>query len=366
MSYQPDAEEVLMSYLTHYPLSESDSDDKQVKKELEAKKKERAQARAEARKRARHSSAQVKFKDAQRYLGLRPYFDNASQQSLRQKSVDPALEAMRLSLINLPTVYFKHIVPYRFYKNARLVCVDVESWEQDHRIVTELGFAILDTNRLEHIPPGESAISWRDAIEAKHYLIQEYTHLMNNMYVQGNPDGFRYGTSEEVTLKDMSQTIRDIFDVPNRATVLVAHDAKSDIAYLQRLGFDATIDVNDTLDTQNVYYAINQPGDVQKQIGLFRLLKELGIPHRDSELHNAGNDAVLTMHALLSMLMLEATSRGTRETPSQSNDHAGTTGNEVPSLEAMIQNRNMAIKILEERTKHFVELHVTSGGTQTT
>lgn len=77
--------------------------------------------------------------------------------------------------------------------SARFVCVDVEACERDHHIVTEIGVAILDSDDITGIPPGERGEHWFQLIKAHHLRIKEWSHKVNYKYVRGCPDMFGFG-----------------------------------------------------------------------------------------------------------------------------------------------------------------------------
>jgi hypothetical protein len=73
------------------------------------------------------------------------------------------------------------------------VCVDGEAYERDNNIVTEIGLAILDTEDIEDMPPGENGKNWFALIEAHHLRISEVRHLYNREFVHSCPDSFNFG-----------------------------------------------------------------------------------------------------------------------------------------------------------------------------
>jgi DNA polymerase III alpha subunit (gram-positive type) len=80
--------------------------------------------------------------------------------------------------------------------------------------------------------------------------------------------------------------------------VLVFHDSASDIKFLEALKYDVTeaksvLEIVDTRDMYQHGVKASQPA------GLERVLAELNIPSR--YLHNAGNDAVYTMQAMIGL-----------------------------------------------------------------
>lgn len=73
------------------------------------------------------------------------------------------------------------------------VCFDIETYEKSPGLVTELGFAILDTKKLIDVAPGADARNWFDVIQGRHIRIKEYSYIKNMEYVQGCPDDFMFG-----------------------------------------------------------------------------------------------------------------------------------------------------------------------------
>ena len=82
----------------------------------------------------------------------------------------------------------------------------------------------------------------------------------------------------------------------NRPVVFVAHDAGSDIRYLASIGFDVLglSGLVEQLDTKEMHLAWKE-SDQGKS--LLSVLGDLCI--HSKHLHNAGNDAVYTLRALL-------------------------------------------------------------------
>lgn len=74
-----------------------------------------------------------------------------------------------------------------------LIAIDVEVHEFCHEMITEVGFAILDTEKTRTVPPGELGEKWWSSVEAKHLRVKEYAYHCNRKFVAGCPDNFNFG-----------------------------------------------------------------------------------------------------------------------------------------------------------------------------
>lgn len=73
------------------------------------------------------------------------------------------------------------------------ICFDVEMYEKRPTVVTEVGFAILDTKDLHGIVPSEGAQNWFKLINGRHLRVKEYRRVRNHLYVEGWPEHFQFG-----------------------------------------------------------------------------------------------------------------------------------------------------------------------------
>jgi len=91
--------------------------------------------------------------------------------------------------------------------------------------------------------------------------------------------------------------------------VLVGHDVKNDVSMLRKLGFDVyNMPGLITLDTAVIYRAYK---GLWNSVSLGSVLEELAI--EPWFLHNAGNDAVYTLQALIGLAVRSASERGLKE-----------------------------------------------------
>ena len=248
-------------------------------------------------------------KRVQRYLGIRPRASAALSGSLA--SLDLSLAMTR----PVESVVF--------------IAIDVEWFEFNHNIITEVGLAVLDTWQTVGIAPLANLKNWFRMIKSHHLRVAENAHAVNRVHVRGCENFFDFGSvsrpckpparaamlmtvrrsSQFVKEKDMAAAIRSILEpktaegltiaeyTEDRKVVLVGHDLESDIAAIKALGYDIRGDNKQLLeivDTKDVYRHYRRMRDPASLEGI---LTDLAIPHRN--LHNAGNDAVYTLQALL-------------------------------------------------------------------
>ncbi|KAI5253058.1 hypothetical protein E4T42_03050 [Aureobasidium subglaciale] len=186
------------------------------------------------------------------------------------------------------------------------VCVDLEAYEFAQDKITEVGVSILDSRDIVGTDAGTDGTAWLSKIKTRHMIIKEYKHLVNKRFVHGCPDKFNFGKSETVSLRNIHQTLTQLFDDPSprssrpsdsgsRRLILVGHGLSNDTAYLNKLKFapHARGNIIQDVDTQKFV------GSKKQTVGLNKLMLGLGVEAEN--LHNAGNDAAYTLQALVLM-----------------------------------------------------------------
>ncbi|AEO69387.1 uncharacterized protein THITE_2119734 [Thermothielavioides terrestris NRRL 8126] len=233
------------------------------------------------------------IKRVQRYLGLR-----------RKVGAEMPSVAGQLATLDLsqPTSQSPE-------GSVLFVAIDIEAWERDQSTVTEVGIATLDTTEIQHIPPGDGGRQWFSHIRARHIRIRENSWAVNGRWVANRAEWFGFGKSEFVNQSFVEPLIRGLIDgatfvdpidgaTKPRPVVLVFHEASSDIKYLKLVGYhvgDAK-NVLEVVDTCKMHQYLIQSNN---QSSLGAVLTYLDIPHR--HLHNAGNDAVYTLQAMIGL-----------------------------------------------------------------
>lgn len=104
---------------------------------------------------------------------------------------------------------------------------------------------------------------------------------------------------------DVAKHLRDLIDDATfpatddrRKVVLVFHDKSGDLKYLKTVRYDpyCAANLEDIIDTREMDQFVTRSNN---QAGLSLVLSRLGIEY--SYLHNAGNDAVYTLYAMIGL-----------------------------------------------------------------
>ncbi|KAK3379375.1 hypothetical protein B0T24DRAFT_675173 [Lasiosphaeria ovina] len=256
-------------------------------------KKEPVKSDKNKRKRVQnHVSWGKEIKRIQRYLGLR---QRVGGKNGVVSDVPTALDLHR------PTVLEPE-------GSVLFIAIDIEAYEFNHNIITEIGLAMLDTKDLANTAPGDGGKGWFPLIRARHLRIKENSWAMNTTHVHGCADNFDFGTSEFVPKHAAIAVLNHIIqqeasasgDGPEqqRPVVLVFHEALSDIKFLQSMNCNIykTKNAIDIADTREMYQYMCRAKNPTK---LESILEALDIPYR--YLHNAGNDAVYTLRAMVGL-----------------------------------------------------------------
>lgn len=177
-----------------------------------------------------------------------------------------------------------------YTKKLPLFCFDVEAWERNNNLVTEIGIAIFD-------PKGQEFSAFPH-IKLYHIIIEEHAKKRNGRFVPDNMSNFVGGTThvlpELEARKFLNKMIHKYFiDDPERKAAFVGHHIGGDIKWLKTIGVDFP-DGCPIIDT----YKIFQLSHGKTGGGLRQILRIMDIPH--AYLHNAANDAYYTLLAALS------------------------------------------------------------------
>ena len=185
------------------------------------------------------------------------------------------------------------------------VSVDVEAFEYNQSLITEIGISTLDTKALVGIQPGVRGSNWVGKIRSHHFRVREHGHLLNKNHVEGCPGKFDFGESGWISIKDVSKVLEE-YCHPARLShscetykiVLVGHDISADIRYFNKIGLDIVEMFSDRNATSSLSKATKRDN---RQYSLSALLLRYEIAARN--LHNAGNDARFTLYAMVAIAL---------------------------------------------------------------
>ncbi|QLL31193.1 hypothetical protein HG536_0B00540 [Torulaspora globosa] len=241
-----------------------------------------------------------------------------------RKQYDQALRQVKEN--HCPTVYanpgtsnFDYLTnSIRLMSTKKTICfsLDVEAYEFDNDVVTEIGIAVYD--------PRENINPLVPLTRNYHLIISEALHLRNRKWVCDFKDCFLLGESFVLSLHEcveFVQALVDYYMTPQTAEdrswsrAFVGHNLQGDLRWLRKMGvkvpadgdLDYTLQKADlkadvekeepifVLDTEKLYRLCYG----SKGSNLGRLLRLFRIPH--AFLHNAGNDAHYTLKLLMHM-----------------------------------------------------------------
>lgn len=126
---------------------------------------------------ARHKAWGRSIKRVQRYLGLRQKmttFEGGSE------TLDNSLE------LNSP-------IKTKPEGSVVFISIDIEAYEFNQDIITEIGLAVFDTLEIQQTPPGDGGRNWLPLIRAHHIRIKENSWAHNKKHVKGCAENFDFG-----------------------------------------------------------------------------------------------------------------------------------------------------------------------------
>lgn len=158
---------------------------------------------------------------------------------------------------------------------GRLICIDIEQYEKNSDVVTEVGYSIYDGSD----------------ISVFHFIVEENKNYRNGQHVPDNMDNYNFGVSRYESLEYITNLL---FAEIDKSDYLIGHAIRGDIRYLfgEKGLYDFKIAIVDTANLAK--YVINGS---RKSLSVGKLSSELNIATKN--LHNAGNDAFYNMAALV-------------------------------------------------------------------
>lgn len=151
---------------------------------------------------AKQQSWNHSIKHVQRYLGIRQASqgqqiavirNDLENSSLGWGDYEDVVEAAAAELPPSASFDPEKLAPYEPEGSVIFICVDVEAYERNNTLITEIGIATLDTEDLKALVPGEGGAGWMKTIRTRHFRINDYKHLNNTEFVDGCADRFEFG-----------------------------------------------------------------------------------------------------------------------------------------------------------------------------
>lgn len=277
---------------------------------------ERQAAVKKAQRFSKRREWRQQLKRVQQYLGLPDTKDSAKEESVDQvcsELIDLSLKPEAAAKDDsIQPSHSDHPLPLPDHLKSPVVfiSIDVEAYEFVQKFITEIGISILDTAGLTSTLPGSNGNNWAAKIQPSHLRIREHGKRINRVHVLGCPDKFNFGQSEWIYEREIVPELESLFGqlYSNRRVVLVGHDIAGDIKYLKGLGFDVIPMVADCIDTSDLWKAAHRDG---RQSALSTILLQQVIPAK--YLHNAGNDAYYTLHAMIAIALVTSLTKKTPE-----------------------------------------------------
>ncbi|GAA5923623.1 uncharacterized protein JCM15063_003707 [Sporobolomyces koalae] len=232
-----------------------------------------------------------------------------------------------------------HIEQHPGDRQARYIAIDIETYERDHDLVTEVGVA---------------KSTWRngsfETMQTEHFVVAENKQYRNGKFCPDARDHFHFGTSRTLSSQAIVDFLTAEMLAPAGPVFLLLHDVRSDLKSLTLLGLALAAFVRTSplpppadetsyldqeargrfiLDTQTLYSGYNR---LKKQARLGDCLKQFDISLRDEKntldglggysstttktgksdddelkLHNSGNDAWGTLMLFWKLVELRRT-----------------------------------------------------------
>lgn len=326
------------------------------------------------------------LRSAQRYLGLRPRLPTAEVLQNNAPSSSQPPRSMQEADGYINTLDVEQRAPFPFQDETIMISIDVESWEMDHNIITEIGVSTLDTADIKDVPLGDEGKGWLKRIRSRHFRIKGRERLVNFKFCHGYPDMFQFGFSEFITVDDAPNIVDSCFEQPysasfecpgyrqgdegvllratpatsdpthilngndkSRTLVLIGHDLKGDTEYLSALGSEifgsancasssedipsrrqrVLSSIRESFDTASLYKALRRD---QNTRSLAKVCEDLNIdaPY----VHNAGNDARYTLEAFIKLVIQS------RQIEDQANTVVGKPENATIEKQSFKETRN--------------------------
>lgn len=182
-------------------------------------------------------------------------------------------------------------------KPCVILAMDLEVFENNPKEILEIGYTLF---RMDSLEKEDCQI-----LTCKHYVIIDNKHLKNEQLMPDNRDKFRFGITEEITIREAKKVVEDIVD---RAECIAAHAACNLVEYLHQRGIN--LQEIEVIDTKLLHTAVCPFVGEHAQRDLCKIMDDFGISihgciDASQVMNNAGNDSFYTMEVFKTLVRLK-------------------------------------------------------------
>ncbi|OAG00030.1 uncharacterized protein CC84DRAFT_1103249, partial [Paraphaeosphaeria sporulosa] len=195
-----------------------------------------------------------------------------------------------------------------------VICLDTEGWDADSERLKELGMNTFEAGDMTMLAsPGP----WGEEILERIYFyfarIEKNAHLINKNASKGHPDNNRFGIQRFLDDQAVIDFLTSAFEWPLNypmvdgyvcPVVILGHALNNDIEKIEKfLSWSPRTKGNlvKLIDTQVIAREVGHWTHPSNEIGLQRLVGNMGFEHRDG--HTASNDAAMTTIAAIQLVL---------------------------------------------------------------
>ena len=165
--------------------------------------------------------------------------------------------------------------------NEKIFIFDIEAYEFDQKKIIEIGFLSSMKGQV---------------LELEHIIIEENIALLNGRYVENNKYNFNFGKSKTMSLNSAIEILSEKIEEHD---IIMGQGISNDFRYLrnnaskelnQKYNYQKMFEKKKVIDTAKMTFCISEDANT---MSIGRVLDMLNIDN--SNLHNAGNDALYTL-----------------------------------------------------------------------
>ncbi|KAF2438182.1 hypothetical protein P171DRAFT_372528, partial [Karstenula rhodostoma CBS 690.94] len=194
-----------------------------------------------------------------------------------------------------------------------VVCLDTEGWvsDADSTALKEVGMNTFESRDMTALTsPGPWGVNILNNVYFYFARVLKHAHLRNKNFSAGDPDTNRFGLQRFLDDTEVIQFLKSTFEWPlDKDTddgrvcpvVLLGHAVENDVEKLEKLLQFTARNIVKQIDTQVIARDVGHWNHPANQIGLQRLVGDMGFAFRDP--HTASNDAAYTTISAIQLII---------------------------------------------------------------